>query len=107
MLHDCDAQFRDRIWSFVGATNLRISLGLLSHLDLLIGNDTAILHAAVALGKPSVAMFGPTNPVKWGHYGQGDRVIAAADGQMPSIEVDEVFEAVRSLSVDSLNPFPI
>ena len=107
MLHDCDAQFRDRIWSFVGATNLRISLGLLSHLDLLIGNDTAILHAAVALGKPSVAMFGPTNPVKWGHYGQGDRVIAAAAGHMPSIDVDDVFEAVRSLTVDSLNPFPI
>jgi len=97
MLSSCSAEAKARIWSFVGATNLRISLGLLSHLYTLIGNDTAIMHAAVALGKASVSMFGPTNAVKWGHYGKNDRVIASSDGQMESIGVDEVFESVKSV----------
>jgi heptosyltransferase-3 len=33
-----------------------------------VGPDTAITHAAAALGVPTVALFGPTNPVKWGPW---------------------------------------
>jgi heptosyltransferase-3 len=38
-----------------------------------VGPDTAITHAAAALGVPTVALFGPSNPVKWGPWpaGQG------------------------------------
>jgi heptosyltransferase-2 len=99
MLGHCSNEARGRIWSFVGATNLRISLALLSHLDVLIGNDTAIMHSAVALGKSSVALFGPTSSKKWGHYGVNDRVIASVDGQMTSISVEAVLAAVKSLPV--------
>lgn len=36
-----------------------------------VGPDTAITHAAAALGVPTVALFGPTNPVKWGPWPAG------------------------------------
>lgn len=36
-----------------------------------LGPDTAITHAAAALGVPTVALFGPTNPVKWGPWPAG------------------------------------
>ena len=36
-----------------------------------IGPDTAITHAAAALGVPTVALYGPTNPVKWGPWPAG------------------------------------
>jgi heptosyltransferase-3 len=33
-----------------------------------VGPDTAVTHAAAALGVPTVALFGPSNPVKWGPW---------------------------------------
>ena len=44
---------------------------LVSRAALYIGTDTAMTHVAAALGVPTVALFGPTNPVKWGPWPQG------------------------------------
>lgn len=33
-----------------------------------VGPDTAVTHLAAACGAPTVAIFGPTNPVKWGPW---------------------------------------
>lgn len=56
------------------ATNLigRVALPalgrLLSHAALYVGTDTAVSHMAAAVGVPSVVLFGPSNPVKWGPW---------------------------------------
>jgi heptosyltransferase-3 len=36
-----------------------------------VGTDTVITHMAAALGVPTVALFGPSNPVKWGPWPKG------------------------------------
>jgi len=36
-----------------------------------IGTDTAVTHAAAATGVPTIALFGPSNPVKWGPWPSG------------------------------------
>ena len=41
---------------------------LLSRAALYVGTDTAVSHMAAALGVPSVVLFGPSNPVKWGPW---------------------------------------
>jgi len=43
--------------------------------DLMITNDTGPMHAAAALGKPLVALFGPTEPRRTGPYGQLQNVL--------------------------------
>jgi ADP-heptose:LPS heptosyltransferase len=43
--------------------------------ELLVTNDTGPMHVAAALGKPVVALFGPTEPRRTGPYGQTDRTI--------------------------------
>lgn len=35
---------------------------------LYVGLDTAVTHMAAGLGIPTVAIYGPTNPVKWGPW---------------------------------------
>jgi heptosyltransferase-3 len=35
---------------------------------LYVGPDTVTTHMAAALGVPTVALFGPSNPVKWGPW---------------------------------------
>ena len=41
---------------------------LLSRARLYVGPDTALTHMAAGLGVPTVAFYGPTDPVKWGPW---------------------------------------
>ena len=93
MLEQCRPETSARMVSFAGSCDLRGSLALVSQLNLFIGNDTAIMHSAVALGIPTVALFGPTNPRKWGNYGPCHRVLESPDGSMASLHTEDV-EAV-------------
>ncbi|GAB4206889.1 MAG: glycosyltransferase family 9 protein [Tibeticola sp.] len=42
--------------------------GLLRDARLYVGPDTVTTHLAAACGTPTVALFGPSNPVKWGPW---------------------------------------
>jgi heptosyltransferase-3 len=41
---------------------------LLSRAAVYVGTDTAVSHMAAAVGAPTVVLFGPSNPVKWGPW---------------------------------------
>ena len=41
---------------------------LLNRASLYVGTDTAVSHMAAAVGVPTVVLFGPSNPVKWGPW---------------------------------------
>lgn len=41
----------------------------LSHCDLYLGNDSGVTHLAAALGVPTIALFGPTDPRVWAPLG--------------------------------------
>jgi lipopolysaccharide heptosyltransferase I len=43
--------------------------------ELMITNDTGPMHVAAALGKPLIALFGPTEPRRTGPYGQLENVL--------------------------------
>jgi heptosyltransferase-3 len=57
-----------------------------------VGHDTGVTHLAAAVGTPTVALFGPTNPKVWAPLGQHVSVICGTDGLMQSIPVAEVAE---------------
>jgi len=44
---------------------------LLERATLYVGPDTVTTHLAAAVGVPTVALFGPSNPVKWGPWPKG------------------------------------
>lgn len=46
-----------------GKTSLAQAVEILTAVDLLITNDTGPAHIAAALGRPTLVIFGPTNPV--------------------------------------------
>jgi heptosyltransferase-3 len=60
-----------------GTVNLagRLDFGevacLLAGASIYVGPDTAVTHIAAASGVPTVALFGPSNPVKWGPWPKG------------------------------------
>ena len=44
-----------------------------------IGNDSGITHLAAAVGTPTVAVFGPTDPAVWGPRGPRVRIVRSPD----------------------------
>jgi heptosyltransferase-3 len=54
--------------NLVGQLTLPALGYLLSRAALYVGTDTAVSHMAAAVGAPTVVLFGPSNPVKWGPW---------------------------------------
>ncbi|MEP6706198.1 MAG: lipopolysaccharide heptosyltransferase II [Pyrinomonadaceae bacterium] len=46
-----------------GTTDLSSAIAMLSLVDLLVTNDTGPAHIASAMGRPTLVIFGPTNPL--------------------------------------------
>jgi ADP-heptose:LPS heptosyltransferase len=63
-------------------------LGVLSCAECFIGNDNGISHLAGAMGKKTIAIFGPSNPVQYRSLGPNAYVIetAGTDFTNPSPE---------------------
>jgi len=110
---------RDRVRNLAGTTTLPGLFALLRRLDLLVTNDTGPMHAAAAVGTPTVALFGPNLPVRFAprtphcavifHGDEDNPVIDVHRGKIPAgnkpaygasmrrITVDEVVAAARAL----------
>lgn len=56
-------QMRNQPLVLTGQTDLAELVAILSQVDLLITNDTGPAHIASALGRPTLVIFGPTNPL--------------------------------------------
>lgn len=54
--------------SLAGQLRLAQTSDLIAQARIFVGPDTGITHLAAALGVPTIALFGPTNPVKWGPW---------------------------------------
>jgi lipopolysaccharide heptosyltransferase II len=64
-----------RCLNLCGQTSLLEMVEWLRRCELMVTNDTGPMHAAAALGKPLVALFGPTEPRRTGPYGHLESVL--------------------------------
>ncbi|MBI2926185.1 MAG: lipopolysaccharide heptosyltransferase II [Verrucomicrobia bacterium] len=64
-----------RCLNLAGKTSLPEMIEWIRLSDLMVTNDTGPMHVAAALGKPLVAVFGPTEPRRTGPYGHLERVL--------------------------------
>jgi heptosyltransferase-2 len=60
---DVSQQMLNKATVLTGQTDLAELVGILSLVDLLVTNDTGPAHIAAALGRPTLVIFGPTNPL--------------------------------------------
>ncbi|HQX83161.1 MAG TPA: glycosyltransferase family 9 protein, partial [Vicinamibacterales bacterium] len=104
-----------------GALDLPGTAALLARLDVLVTGDTGPMHLAAAVGTPVVALFGPSDPKRYGPLATKQRVLrvqlpCSPCGQvrlppercrghvpdcMDGITVDAVVRAARELMAES------
>ena len=63
--------------NLAGETTLPELAALVSRSAICVTNDSGPMHLAVALGRPVVSIFGPTNPMWAGPYHRADAVLQA------------------------------
>lgn len=98
---------------FSGQTSLAGTAALIAGADLLVSGDSGLLHIGVALGVPTVSLFGPGITQKWAPRGEQHSILnlqlpcspCTLFGTTPScnqqlaclsgISVDEVIKAVK------------
>ncbi|KPK76802.1 MAG: hypothetical protein AMJ79_05435 [Phycisphaerae bacterium SM23_30] len=98
-----------QIVNLVNKTNLLEAAAIIKNARLVVGNDSGPLHMAAALAVPLVGLYGPTDPVVVGPYGQSDGVVRAGSAtqeneryskkpehRIENITLEEVLETVES-----------
>lgn len=105
---------KQKALNLAGKTNFTELTALISKASLVITNDSAPLHLADSLKVPVLAIFGPTDPKKYGPMGKASLVVrkkifcspcekAQCRYQhecMTEISVDEVYKKARLLLND-------
>ncbi len=88
----------------VGETNIRQLAALLKRARLLVTNDSAPLHLGCAVGIKVVALFGPTDPRKYGPTGEFDVVIKESLSCAPceKAECERNYECMKAISADTV-----
>ncbi len=76
---------------------LRRVAALIGELDFLLCNDTGVMHVGAALGTPTLALFGPTDPLLWAPVSEELHWIRARDHRMESLSFDEVYGKIRTI----------
>jgi heptosyltransferase II len=94
-----------------GKTTLDQITAVLASVDLIVTNDTGPAHIGAALGRPTLVIFGPTNPLTTRPFSPAAEILRHPPECAPcmlrdcpidhrcmtAITVDEVFERSRSL----------
>ena len=61
--------------SLAGRLDLEATAAVIGGARLFVGGDSGLGHLAVALGGRTVVLFGPSDPVKWGHDAERHAVV--------------------------------
>lgn len=69
----------------------------LHYADLVVSNDTGIMHVAAAVGTPVLSLFGPTEPGEWAPTGEKHRYIRGEDHQIGRIPFDAVLRTAHEM----------
>jgi heptosyltransferase-2 len=111
---EVSSQMCNQPLTLTGQTDLAELVATLGLVDLLVTNDTGPAHIASALGRPTLVIFGPTNPLTTRPFSPFGEIVRQPPDCAPcmlrdcpidhrcmtAITPDEVFERARALLAD-------
>ncbi len=70
-----EVELMDLSVQFVCEKDLGTMAGVLSNVDVFVGHDSGLTHLAAAFGVKTLALFGPTDPARWGPRGEHVKIL--------------------------------
>ncbi|UCG53631.1 MAG: glycosyltransferase family 9 protein [Candidatus Latescibacterota bacterium] len=70
---------------------------VLRRADLVLCNDTGVMHVACAAGANTLAVFGPTDPIRWAPRCANLTVVRAENGNLKKLSVPTVYDKAAEL----------
>lgn len=103
-----EAPLKDQFCSFLERSPILIEpvsprklAAFLAQCDLVLCNDSDIMHLAAAVNTPLIAIFGPTDPGEWKPPGYRFIALRGDGNNTATVSPDEVFEAARAQLAES------
>ena len=91
---------------FLSTRSVREAFALVATADYVLTPDTAITHAASAFGKPAVVLFPRNRAEIWGPYETGGSSVASTEGNLQSLPVEPVMDALSNLLLEPVSHAP-
>lgn len=89
--------------SMAGKTDIKELLSVIRGARYVVSNDSGPMHIAAAFGIPVVALFGPTNPLRTGPYGERHIVLMSGLSCSPCYKREcKTIQCMRDISVESV-----
>jgi len=95
-----DFSGNEKLINLTGITAIDELVPLITKARLVIANDSGPMHLAAALGAPVLALFGPTDPARFGPFPlikETNLVLTAPGGDLSKLTIDAVFEKVETI----------
>ncbi|MER7891371.1 glycosyltransferase family 9 protein [Micromonospora sp. NPDC094482] len=88
-----------------GRTDLGELAGVVAYARVVVSGDTGVAHLATGFGTPSVVLFGPVPPTRWGPPPERPRhrVLWAGEGDWPSWDGVGSHPTLAALGVDEVS----
>ncbi len=80
----------------VPPASLRELAAHFTHCDVLLCNDTGVMHIGAAVGVSLLAIFGPTDPKEWKPIGKNFIAVRGENEKIDGVTVDQAYAAVVS-----------
>ena len=83
--------------SEIPPVSVGVCAALLAAAERFLCNDTGLMHVAGAVGVPTLALFGPTDPDLWAPRGANLAWLRGAGGDLATLDTDTVWSRWREL----------
>lgn len=90
------------IHDWAGRTTLAEAAWIHGNARMTVTGDTAAMHLAAAAGTPTIALFGPSNPVETGPYGPGHFVFQTQLDLPSTLAFDAPHAGLAALSPEAV-----
>ncbi|MDP6803221.1 MAG: glycosyltransferase family 9 protein [Gemmatimonadota bacterium] len=105
LLHEAEAAAEGAL-PRLPSMGIRELAGSMAEADLIVANDTGVLHFAAATRTSTLALFGPTDAAEWCPADVGVEVLAAPGADLDSLPVEAVRAAARRMATAAASSRP-
>lgn len=105
ILESLSGKIRASVQDWSGRTTLIGAAWIHANARMSVTGDTVAMHLAAASGTPTVALFGPSNPVETGPYGTGHFVFQTALDLPPDLDLVREHAGLAALPPQAVAAF--